>query len=228
MLLCLSAGKIMNTSSTFSSPSPIESFIAGSLSGMCSISVCHPLDVIRTNMQIKQSINYGGKSTTQLLRAILRDKTVWSFYDGFLLPFCAQALYKAVIFSTNTFSSTYLFQDKKDARSVFLSGALSGVVNSFLVAPIEMIRTTQIMHSGSSSSSVKQCLRRIYDNSGLGGFWRGFFPTAARDGPGIGFYLLGFNSCKEYLNRNSSFFLLSPFMTRLVSGSVAGISFWLW
>lgn len=212
---------------TTSSPSPIDSFIAGSLSGMCAISVCHPLDVIRTNMQINQSVDCQSKSTIHLLRTILREKTVWNLYDGFLLPFCAQALYKAVIFSTNTVSSKYLFHGSKDAWPVFLSGALSGAVNSLLVAPIEIIRTTQIMNAG-SSSSVQQCVSRIYNQSGLGGFWRGFLPTAARDGPGIGFYLLGFNSCKEYLSSNSSFFLLSPFTTRLVSGSVAGISFWLW
>ena len=178
-------------------------------------------------MQIKQTIVNKGESSIHLLRAVLREKTLRTLYDGFLLPFCAQGLYKAVIFSSNTVSSKYLYNGRKDAWSVYLSGALSGVVNSFLVAPIEIIRTTQIMHTDSSSSAL-QCIRRLYNQSGLAGFWRGFLPTAARDGPGIGFYMLGFSSCKDYLSRNSSFFFLSPFMTRLVSGSLAGISFWLW
>jgi len=208
--------------------SPFESFIAGSVAGMCSISVCHPLDVLRTRVQISQS----QQTLLHLINKITLEKGYLALYDGFLLPFCAQSIYKAVIFSANTISSTYLFNNRNDLASTYMSGLIAGIVNSSLVAPVEIIRTRQIILSSNSVNSVLRCVREIANESGIFGFWRTFAPTALRDGPGIGFYLLTFDFSKKLMGGyfNSKFDPpKSPsFITRLVSASAAGIAFWIW
>lgn len=206
------------------SPTPLESFLSGSVAGMCAISVCHPFDVIRTNLQVNRSTKL---SSLRAVLMVVEKRGLHALYDGFCLPFFAQSVYKAVIFSTNTFSSTYIFRGKKGSPiCTFLSGSLAGVVNSLLVAPVEIIRTRQIIGSNSESSaiSVLSSARKIYLEFGITGFWRGFVPTALRDGPGIGFYLLAFDYTKRILTDKEP----PSFGVRLLSGSLAGVSFWIW
>lgn len=216
---------------TASRATPTESFIAGSSAGMSAITVCHPLDVLRTRLQISKS----QQSLLQIVRKVTLEKGYFALYDGFLLPFCAQSIYKAVIFSTNTFSSAYVFDNRKNPASTFMSGLIAGVVNSTLVAPVEIIRTRQIIHSSNSYKSFIKCVREIGYESGILGFWRTFAPTALRDGPGIGFYMLTFDFTKQIIG--GSFTLDSnatvppkppSFLVRLLSASAAGIAFWIW
>ena len=124
-----------------------------------------------------------------------------TLYKGVTLPFYAQGLYKSVIFTTNSLCNRYLFPNTT-IYSMWLSGVIAGTVNSFIVSPIEIIRTRQIIEKNNLNMklSLSQCITNLYKEYGIIGFWRGVVPTIIRDGPGIGFYLLSFSLTKEYLN----------------------------
>lgn len=162
--------------------------------------------------------------TASVTRNLWREQGVRGFYKGIPGPIIAQAAYKSVIFSTNSFVGRCLFPDNKTATTTFISGAIAGSVNAGVVAPVELIRTRQIM-SGSSSgqaasfaATLQSCLRE-----GIAGLWRGWLPAVARDGPGVGAYFMVYEVGKAALSRGDDAPTLGA---KLLAGSCAGVAYW--
>lgn len=220
-----------NKSSNTKQINAIDSLLAGSASGMAAVLVCHPLDVIRTKMQIQSSL-----SITEAFRASWSEGGMKSLYKGFVMPFIAQVGYKSIIFVTNTLSQQHIFHNDTSSSSMFLSGTIAGSVNGTVVAPVEIIRTTQIMSkgtggTGSGQMPLSQAVKLIYQQRGITGFWISVLPTIIRDGPGIGFYMIAFDKSKQWLMKQSEINAKSascPIWIRLLAGSLAGIAFWTW
>jgi hypothetical protein len=117
------------------SPTIFHSLFAGSVSGMASIAVCHPFDVLRTKMQLNSHLSIATVFQSDMKNGFL------SFYKGITGPFFAQALYKSIIFASNTMCHRYLFSDVYSSFTIFCSGTIAGTVNSLVVAPVEIVRT---------------------------------------------------------------------------------------
>lgn len=205
-------------------PTAGESILAGSLSGMAAISVCHPLDVLRTKLQVRADLSW-----TQAVVQTWSSQGVKGFYGGFWMPFCAQALYKSIIFGATAVSQRHIFQEN-NATTLFGSGVIAGSINALVVAPIEMVRTAQILSR--SDAGIYVTVQKILSRNGISGLWMGVVPAIARDGPGIGFYMLAFDVCKRSLLEKYANFSNerqgAPMWIRMLSGSMAGIAFWTW
>ena len=213
-------------------PSAFESFISGSASGCAGVLVCHPFDVIRTRVQT----NNLQKGTVECLRDILKESGPRGLYTGLLGPFFAQGIYKAVIFTTNSMVNKHVFTGQKTKTSVFLSGAIAGTLNSVIVAPIELLRTRQILSATQQTYSA--VFRTLLSEAGILGLFRGLLPAILRDGPGVGAYFLTFDVSKRYFtnwlsphvdprHQNTIVNSYSPIMIKLLSGSCAGVAFWI-
>jgi hypothetical protein len=243
-------------------PKPWECIVAGSVSGCAGVIVCHPIDVVRTHIQTSSSYRSNSSSSTTAIRgtrdgALPTFRSLWhtqgmkGFYRGITGPLVAQALYKSLIFTTNSTVHSALSR-RRSSRSktslLFLSGFIAGSVNAFLVAPIEMIRTHQILSDKSFYTSFRSFALGHNNTSGSSSnlrflLWRGLLPTILRDGPGIGLYFLTFESTKvlflNYYNNTIGTHQPmehaqqqqqqnQPLWCRLLAGSLAGIAFWVW
>lgn len=174
--------------------------IAGSLSGCLSILICHPIDVLRTKSQTGNNL------------IGLRQESISTLYRGFLGPFLAQGVYKAVIFSSNSWCKRAVFSNDSSSQSILLSGCFAGCVNSFVVAPVEFCRTQAVLSNTTS----------LYQFSKLtpGQLFRCLVPTMLRDGPGMAFYLLVFQSLRERSD--------SSLTNTVLAGCASGVAFWTW
>ena len=206
-------------------PSTLDILIAGSCSGCAGVLVCHPFDVVRTRVQ--SSLIQRGP--VDCLRDVIKELGPRGLYAGFLGPFFAQALYKAVIFTTNSWVNKNIFPGKKTSQTLFLSGAIAGSLNAVIVAPVELLRTRQIVSV--SHQNYFAVVRTLLSDGGVRGMFRGLIPAIARDGPGIGVYFLTFDHAKRFLTPSSSQNGSMPsasnsLFIKLLSGSFAGIAFW--
>ena len=193
--------------------SPLYSIICGSVAGVTSITIFHPIDVLRTKIQLKES-NW---STTHSLR---------NLYAGFTYPLLAQSIYKSLIFTTNSLCHRYLFTSPPSSFSVFSSGLIAGVVNSFVVAPVEFLRTQAISPYTSSlkiSNNINDTKTRVI----YARLWRCLLPTILRDGGGMGLYFYTFKKMKYTL---SSYYSTSNdnVLVKIAAGSLSGIAYWAW
>jgi len=196
----------------------LHALVAGSIAGMASVFACHPIDCVRTRVQIH------GTSSFSVMRDIARSQGLAGFYRGIGGPFVAQAVYKSTIFSSNTLANRYLFTNNKSSTSTFFSGCIAGTINAFIVSPVELLRTRQIMNP--SLFLVQSIQSVLQEPSGFRGMWRGVSPTILRDGPGLGLYFLAFDASKQQLTNNGESKL--DLWKRIVAGSCAGVAFWIW
>lgn len=223
-----------------------ENLLAGSIAGCSSLAACHPFDVIRIHAQTN-------KKNVPLL-TLIKDimfiknhntnynivKGISSLYKGFWGPFFAQGLYKSIIFSTNSLMGQYCFPNQKPTSfSIFTSGFIAGTVNCIVVSPVELIRTKQIISQSDKNNNNKiiKIVKDIIFQSGFRSLYRNITPSIVRDGPGVGFFFLIFNQSKTIMTKNiilnnkldsSSLSSTTTFLTKLLSGSLAGVGFWLW
>ena len=173
------------------------SIVAGSVAGMLSVTVCHPLDVVRTLIQVK-----GSRSPSSIIinsdsvGTMRRSLNFATLYRGFLPPLLSQGLYKSIIFTTNSISSRVLFKGDKTFFSSLITGFISGAVCSTVVAPVEILRSRLILEEGKKATFVK-CMRVLYKEGGMASLWRALPLTMLRDAPGVALYISTFATAKQ-------------------------------
>ena len=220
-----------------------ENLIAGSIAGCSSLAVCHPFDVIRIHAQTNK-MNVPLLTLINEIMFVNNHNTnynivkgISSLYKGFWGPFFAQGLYKSIIFSTNSLMGQYCFPNQKPTSfSIFSSGFIAGTVNCIVVSPVELIRTKQIIsQADKNNSKIITIVKDIIFQSGFRSLYRNITPSIVRDGPGVGLFFLVFNESKTIMTKNmitnnnpSSLSSTTTFLIKLLSGSFAGIGFWLW
>jgi hypothetical protein len=132
----------------------------------------------------------------------------------------------------------------------FISGFMGGAVNAALFCtPVEYVRNQQIAQIGTSSNKLHtmktavgpiSVIRRTVNTHGIQGLWRGMASTILRDSIGCGLFFVSMayaqeclssppssrfhddhtNTCKGQQQPSTS--------TIIISGAVAGVSFWIW
>jgi solute carrier family 25 carnitine/acylcarnitine transporter 20/29 len=116
----------------------------------------------------------------------------------------------------NTNISGYLFHFN---FRVFFAGAFSGLINSFLSCPIELLKirlqnqTTEKLYNGNID-----LMKKIWKNHGWKGFYRGFGMTIIRETPSYAVYFASYEILTNSMDSDSSISLLT-------AGGLAGVCF---
>ena len=210
--------------------SSAQHFQAGVAAGYASQIVCHPLDVIRTAYQAEVTSS-ASMSVVEKVRSLSK-RGLGTFYKGLLPPLIGQGVYKGIIFSVNSIAKEKLSGGFLGINAkLFASGTIAGTVNSFVVAPVELIRTRLIIHEGRHKLQLSSIMMQLVENGGVLGLWRGIIPTILRDGPGLGFYFLAYDQARNQLQKQQApLGLGSPlsFPRKVFAASLAGAAFWIY
>lgn len=112
-----------------------NSIFAGSIAGATSCIIFHPLDVLRTRIQISLSTNkyVYKKRPLALLTHIIRHGGIYAIYTGLSVPLAAQSCYKATIYTVNRLVREMIISSKQSLcyLDYFICGATAGAVNAF-------------------------------------------------------------------------------------------------
>lgn len=123
-----------------------------------------PLDTIKV---LKQSNQYHG------IRYHLQEPKV--LYKGFT-PFTGQMFIKYFL----RFSTFEMLKSKNnDLGHNFLAGTAAGIIESLFITPFELIKTN--LQTTQEKNPVK-LVKKIYQEKGLSGLYRGYLTTAMRQG----------------------------------------------
>ncbi|KAJ8603243.1 hypothetical protein CTAYLR_003845 [Chrysophaeum taylorii] len=147
----------------------MEHVVAGSVGGIASILVCHPLDTVRVRLQTDPGCASAWECAK---KAGLR-----GLYRGLLGPVLAQGAYKAILFGVYDFSKRRIGDSP---AALFACGGLAGAANAVVLTPVELVRNKQ----QTSSLSFREALSFAS--------YRGFGATLCRDVPGVGAYYVAF------------------------------------
>ncbi|XP_031635025.1 solute carrier family 25 member 45-like isoform X2 [Contarinia nasturtii] len=184
-------------------------FMAGCIGGACGTLIGHPFDTIKTwqqfgNRRIRKSI----------YDIVIRNNGLNGFFRGMAFPMMSSGILNSILFGVygnelrrlQNICTSDAERKIEWAQNVFLAGSTAGLIHAFFACPIELIKIrlqTQNHHNywrRYERQGPINCIKTVYRNEGLIGFYRGWTPMICRDVFPYGIYMLAY----EYVSRTLS------------------------
>jgi len=186
-----------------------------------------------------------------LVKLILESEGIPGFFGGVKAMMIGQALIKSVAFSANAFALGFLANSNLlgVASSVGSSGveeiggtagggegavaatpfavlilaaSFSGMVTSFLVAPVERVKVMMQAQQNSLYANELECIQAVLENEGWTGlFSRGLGPTLAREIPSYAIYFVVYGVLMQTATAENL-----GSVAPLVCGALSGCACW--
>lgn len=206
----------------------VKSFLAGSLSGTCSIILFQPFDLIKTRIQVAaismpiMSPKSGvGVNTTMynIFRTVVRNESVSGLWKGSSPSFLRCVPGVGTYFSSLHWLKSKFFKERKPTGTEsFVLGFSARSFTTMCTLPMTVVKTR--FESGKFNyRSISEALVNIYSKEGPTGLYRGITATLLRDAPFSGLYLMFYNTSKSLVQGGA----LCNFGCGVISGVLASL-----
>ncbi|KAJ3215646.1 Mitochondrial carrier protein ymc2 [Dinochytrium kinnereticum] len=180
----------------------VKELFAGCVGGIVQVLTGQPFDTVKVRLQT-QPDKYS--SLVDCIKKTYANEGFVGFYKGTLTPLigigaCVSIQFGALEASKRYFASQNPSKDPNalTAGQLYLSGAASGLANSFLSGPIEHVRTRlQIQAGGAEKAAYKGPLdfaKKVVGQYGIAGLYKGQGITLLRECHGYGIYFLTYEA----------------------------------
>ena len=190
-------------------------FVAGSVAGVVSDAITHPVDTVRANLQHQRGVGPGlrYRSTLHAFRSLLREG---GLYRGFsvvaLTTVPAHGLYFAG-YEWGRSSFLSLFPGHEFAAGM-AGGLLADVAGSLVWVPNDVVKQRVQLQADRSSWAAA---RRVLAEEGVRGFYRGLGASLGTYGPFVSIYFACYEKFKH------AFADREAVMTQVACGSAAAM-----
>ena len=162
--------------------------IFGGISGTFGVLVGHPFDTLKLRMQMG-----GGAPLAAAARALLASEGPRGLFKGAFSISLGQAPINAMIFGANHFATELLLGRQGGAplslAQTFGCGTFSGLMQSLVLAPFELLKVQQQMHGvgrRGEALAFSAAARAVVERFGVAGLYRGMAATLVRGFAGRG------------------------------------------
>ncbi|CAD7685220.1 mitochondrial carnitine/acylcarnitine carrier protein [Vulpes vulpes] len=216
--------------------SPLKNLLAGGFGGMCLVFVGHPLDTVKVRLQTQppslpgQPPMYSG--TFDCFRKTLVREGITGLYRGMAAPIIGVTPMFAVCFFGFGLGKKLQQKHPEDVLSypqIFAAGMLSGVFTTGIMTPGERIKCLLQIQASSGETKYTgalDCAKKLYQESGIRGIYKGTVLTLMRDVPASGMYFMTYEWLKNILTPEGKSVSELSVPRILVAGGIAGIFNW--
>ncbi|KAK5643531.1 hypothetical protein RI129_007376 [Pyrocoelia pectoralis] len=215
---------------------------AGASAGFVEVSIMHPLDLIKTRLQIQTAKPNANPNDPNYYTGIMdcvkkmyKHEGMGSFWKGIIPPIMAETPKRALKFvSFEQYKKLFMFGGKVTPMTFTLAGTCSGVTEAFVANPFEVVKVTLQSNRGGdkAASSTWLVTKQIVKEHGFGlkGLNKGLSATICRHSLFNTCYFGIYNNLKAALppstDRNTEFFktVACGFISGVL-GSIANIPF---
>eukprot|EP00934_Nitzschia_sp_Nitz4_P008685 Nitzschia sp. Nitz4//scaffold245_size28976//2505//3458//NITZ4_008069-RA/size28976-augustus-gene-0.0-mRNA-1//1//CDS//3329543872//8675//frame0 len=204
-------------------------FIAGWGSGAAAVVACQPVDTLLTRVQAGEQLVMGGNASTNLrvqARGLMSDFGFTSLWRGSSAMIGAVPLQNAMLMGGYGIGKQWAADDSNSTGtllSVFVGGLTGGLVQSFLMSPVELVKVSQQVNVSKGVRSASQEVLRGWSSSS----WRGLNATLLRDGIPHGVWFASYEVSKDALSQHvedDSF--AAKVQVPIIAGAVAATVAW--
>eukprot|EP00300_Choanocystis_sp_HF-7_P042443 c9194_g1_i1.p1 GENE.c9194_g1_i1~~c9194_g1_i1.p1 ORF type:complete len:320 (+),score=73.42 c9194_g1_i1:48-962(+) len=219
---------------------PLTTFVAGGTAGLVESVTCHPLDTIKTRMQLRQGTRaYKGPFQTGL--GIVTKEGPFALYKG--LTAVASGIIPKMAIRFWSFETFKNFLGQKDgvplgSAKTFVAGVMAGVTEAVvIVTPFEVckIRLQGQFHSLMSPEELSQPRKyrnviqtafTVVKEEGPAALWKGVGPTVMRQSINQGVNFTFYNIFKEAWSdwQGTDLAMWQTFLCGGLSGSLGPIA----
>ncbi|SGZ47781.1 CIC11C00000005196 [Sungouiella intermedia] len=206
----------------------VKDIAAGFIGGATQVLIGQPADLVKIRLQTSKTAT----SSAEIIKQVLQKEGILAFYKGTLAPLFGVGACVSLQFYGFHETKRQLLKRSGEAQlllwpQTYIAGAMAGVVNTPVTAPVEQLRI--LSQSNTKSTSLAETVKHIYQTRGLGGLYRGTTITLLREIQAYGVWFLTYEylidkikTSRGYAHRNE---ITTPEL--LVSGALAGNALWL-
>eukprot|EP01080_Neovahlkampfia_damariscottae_P007020 gene7020-11185_t len=209
-----------------------KNLTAGTAGGMSLTLVGHPLDTIKVRLQTMPKPGPGElplyTSSTDCAKKTIAKEGPLGLYKGVTSPMLGSAALYAVQFASYGWGKK-IFGDSSPFQ-LFNAGCFSGVLSTVVMTPMELIKVQlQTQKEGVKKyNGAFDCGKKIFQERGIQGIYKGTVSTLARDVPGSGIYFAAYEIVKRaFIPKDGTAADLNSFHT-LFAGGMAGLTGWIY
>jgi len=179
----------------------LENVVCAGGAAVMTVSFIHPIDVVKTRLQIageagRATKAYGGVGSA--IRMIIKDEGIRAFYKGINAAWLREASYTSLRLGLYEPMKDVIGAEGKDASFLkkFLAGALSGGIGSLAGNPFDVMKTRMMANEGAAKGLVHYG-SEVYKSGGFLGFYKGLEANVARAAILNATKMACYDQCKE-------------------------------
>jgi hypothetical protein len=200
--------------------SAIHKFTAGAVAGVTAVTVCYPLDLVRTRLSTELEGFEHYRGITNAFQKIYQTEGIMGFYSGIAPTLGVAVPNFAISYTTYGTLKEYMMDDdlfynlrRIDAESgesklgfllTVACGAASGILATLITFPMDTIRRrmqVQNLHVVEHlRMSSRQQFQYLLQKEGWSSLYRGLTPELFKVIPMVGTMFLVYEQAKEFMN----------------------------
>ena len=144
---------------------------AAGCSAVITVTGIHPIDVVKTRLQISNTDNRGIMGT---VKTILSKEGIPAFWKGIGAAWMREASYTSLRLGLYG-PIKKVMNVKKDSNFImkFAAGSLAGIIGSFVGNPFDVLKTRLMSMESKTTPSMLQLAASLYKTEHIPGFYRG-------------------------------------------------------
>mmetsp|Transcript_1023 Transcript_1023/g.1223 ORF Transcript_1023/g.1223 Transcript_1023/m.1223 type:complete len:294 (+) Transcript_1023:77-958(+) len=209
----------------------LKDIAAGFIGGATQVLIGQPADLVKIRLQTSSTPT----TSAQVIKNVIKNEGLLAFYKGTLPPlFGVGACVSLQFYGFHECKRQLLKLSNRSELNLwpqtYIAGAVAGIVNTPVTAPVEQLRILSQSSTKSGSNSLLSTVKKIYAERGFtNGIYRGFTITLLRETQAYGVWFLAYESLINYIQSSRGYKSRNDISTveLLTAGALAGNALWL-